>query len=107
MVQFHDKPSQLAMIAGKYVMSYGCTDVLGGTLTAGTPDNESSALLTWAPPFVSAPTVIGTINSGGSTTTSPVVRFSGLGVSNVYISLGESPLTNVTIGVVLVGEARL
>ena len=106
MAVFHDKPNQLAIVAGKYVFSTGMTDCIGGVMTAGTADSENSALLTF-PPFVSAPIVLGTINSGGLTTTSPTVRFTGVGVSNVYVFLGQSPLTNVTIGIAILGEARL
>lgn len=110
MAVFHDKPPQLAVIAGKVVMSVGVTGALGGTLTGCTTalmDANSSGLLTWAPPFVSAPVVLASINSGPATTTSPVVRLTGITVSNAYLTMGESPLTNVTVGVVIIGEARL
>ena len=54
--------NQLAMIAGKYVMSGSCTDVIGGTMTAGTM--SASALLTFAPAFESAPIIVGSIMAG-------------------------------------------
>lgn len=107
MVLLNNKPTELAMIAGKYVMSGSCTDVIGGTLTAGTPDNESSGLLTWAPPFNSAPMIFGTINSGSVATSSPAVRFTGVGVSNAYVTMSENGDSGVTIGIVLMGESRL
>ena len=62
MTLFNDKPTQLAMIAGDYVQSAGCTEVIGGTLTAGTM--SASALLTWAPPFISAPKLFASLKSG-------------------------------------------
>lgn len=107
MTLLHSKPPQLAFIAGKYVFSNGCTDVIGGTLTAGTADDENSALLTWQPCFESAPMVYGTINSGGLTTTSPSLRFVGVTACGGYVALGQSPLTNVTVGLFIVGQAKL
>ena len=108
MTLLHGKPPQLAFIAGKYVFSNGCTDVIGGTLTAATPDNETSALLTWQPCFASAPMIVASINSGlDATTSSPVVRFSGVTACGGYVSIGEHGLTNVTIGIMIVGEAKL
>lgn len=107
MAVLHDKSPELAVIAAKLVMSTGCTDAIGCVMTSGTPDNETSALLTWEPAFVSAPIAFATINSGGATTTSPMVRFTGVGVTTAYITYGESPLSGVTIGIVLMGEARL
>lgn len=107
MTTFHGKPPQLAIIAGKIVMSGNCTDVIGGTMTAGTFDGDSSGLITWTPPFKSAPTVMASLNSGGATTTSPVVRITGVGVGTAYVTMGESPLSGFTVGIIAIGEAKL
>ena len=106
----HNKPTQLGWIAGKYIVSGNCTDVIGGTLTAGsTTAAQASALLTWEPAFVSAPTILATINSGGATTTSPSARFTGVTVSNAYIAIagGASPISDVTVGIMILGEVKL
>lgn len=110
MVLFHDKPPQIALICGQYVFSGQCTEVVGGTMTAGsTSASNNSALLTWSPAMVSAPILIATVQSGGSTTTGVVARFTGVGVSNAYIHLagGASPVSGVTVGIMIVGEAKL
>lgn len=107
---FNAIPPQMAVIMGKYIFSGNCTGVIGGTLTAGaTTAANNSALLTWSPAFVSAPIIVASINSGALTTTSPVVRFTGVGVSNAYIALagGASPLSDVTVGIMIVGECKL
>lgn len=110
MALFNAVPSKLGFIVGKYVFSGSCTDVYGGTLTAGaTTAANNSALLTWSPAFISAPVLVAVINSGPGTTTSPCVRFTGVGVSNAYIQLaaGASPISGVTVGIMAVGEQRL
>lgn len=107
MALFHDKPTQLAMICGKVVLTGNCTDVIGGTMTAGTFDVDGSGLLTWAPPFISAPIILGTSNSGALTVTSPTVRFTGVGVSTAYLTVGATASEEQTIGIVLMGQAKL
>ena len=108
MTLFHVKPPQLAFIAGKIVCSGSATGVIGGTMTAGTFDNESSALIEWQPPFVSAPQILASINSGlNATITSPVVRFSGVTACGAYMTMGETGLSGATIGILLLGEAKL
>ena len=110
MALFNAPPPQLATIIGKYVFSGSCTDVIGGTMTAGaTTAAQASALLTWAPAFKSAPVIIGTMMSGPDTTTSPTVRFTGVTVSNAYVAVagGASPISGVTVGIMIVGEAQL
>jgi len=105
----HDKDPQVALIFGKCPTSGNFSQVIGGTMTAGTWDDETSSLITWAPPFISAPILIGTLMSGGLTTTSPVVRFSGVGVSNAYVTMGETALANTgaTISILAIGRSRL
>jgi hypothetical protein len=84
-----DMNGQLGMIVGKYVMSGGCTDVIGGTMTAGTM--SASALITFAPPFISAPTIVGSvmggIGGGGAVLTASnyLIGFTGVTVSNAYL----------------------
>jgi hypothetical protein len=109
MALFNDKPTQLAMIAGKYEMSAGCTGVIGGTMTAAAM--TASALLTFAPPFISAPIIVASIQSGiigGAVLTASnfLVSFTGVTVSNAYISmLGGG--SGATVGIIAIGEARL
>jgi len=105
---FHDKPTQLAMIAGKYVMSGGCTDVIGGTMTAGAM--TASALLTFAPAFISAPSLFATVQegiTGGAVMTASnfQVQFTGVTVSNAYLSTLNA--SGCTISIMALGQARL
>lgn len=113
MVLLHNQPTKLAIITGKYVMSSadGCTDVIGGTMTAGSlTAAQGSALLTWAPPFVSAPMIFGTVNkSNPAATTNATVRFTGVTVSNAYVMMaaGNNACSQAVIGITVIGEARL
>lgn len=106
---FNAVPVQMAMIAGKYVMSGGCTDVIGGTMTAGAM--SASALLTFAPPFVSAPIIVGSVMAGLAgggavlTASNYLIGFTGVTVSNAYLmTLGAS---GCVIAIQAVGEAKL
>ena len=105
----HDKDPQVALIFGNCPTSGTFSQVIGGTMTAGTWDDETSALITWAPPFIVAPTLIATLMSGGGITTSPTVRFSGVTVSNAYVSLGETAIANTgaTVSIIAIGRSRL
>lgn len=87
--------NQLGFIVGKYVMSGACTDVIGGTMTAGAM--SASALLTFAPPFVSAPVIVASIMAGlegGAavfTASNYSLMLTGVTVSNAYVAtLGAS-----------------
>ena len=106
---FNDKPTQLAVIIGKYVASGGFTDVIGGTLTAGTCDVGGSATITWAPAMISAPSIMVCINSGlGTNTTSisdPVI--SAVTVSNANFVAGGTPASGATYAFMIIGQARL
>ena len=107
MVVLNDKPTQLGMIVGKYVYSGGCTDVIGGTMTAGTAD-AASALITFAPPFISAPVVNVTVQAGiGAVMTASnwLVGVTGVTVSNAYIMTPSG--SGCTIAVQAFGLQRL
>ena len=102
---FNDKPTQLAMIAGNYTLSVGCTNVIGGTITAGTADAYGSALLTFSPPFIATPIILATAFSAASTTATIMpVALTGAGVSNVSI---ECYASGGSVGLLIIGEARL
>lgn len=111
MALFNDKPTQLAMILGKYVMSGGCTDVIGGTMTAGTADANGSALITFAPPFISAPVVIAQLQAGvgggGAALTASNYSWmvTGVTVSNCYIATLNG--SGCTYSFSILGLARL
>jgi hypothetical protein len=109
MTLLNDKPSQLAMIVGNYVQSGGCTEVIGGTLTAGTM--SASALLTFAPAFISAPSLFASVKAGiagGAVMTASnfQVAFTGVTVSNAYlINIGGG--SGCTVSILAIGQARL
>lgn len=108
MTLFHAIPPQMAFIAGKYIFSGNCTHVYGGTMTAGTADDECSAPLYWSPPFVSAPSLIASIQSGlDAGTTSPTIRFSGVTNCGCYVTIGQHGLSDVTLGILALGETKL
>lgn len=105
MVLLHDKGTKLAILAGKLKLSSAFTDVIGGTMTVGTADGDGSALITWAPAFISAPIVVGTAFSAGATSTTIMgVQFTGVTVSNAYI---ECYASGGSVNIIAVGEARL
>jgi hypothetical protein len=105
MTLFNDKPTQLATIVGKYVCSGGCTDVIGGTMTAGTADAGGSALITWAPAFISAPVIIAQgFSAAGTTSTLMGCLVTGVTVSNAYI---ECYASGGSVNVIAIGQARL
>ena len=112
MVLLNAKPTQLAILVGHYVSSSGFTDVIGGTLTAGTADSEGSALITWAPAMISAPKIFLQPRSGGSANVLDFNAFAtGVTVSNAYIaqclSGGQTASTATGVDVLIIGEARL
>lgn len=103
--------NQLAIIAGKVVLSGGCTDVIGGTMTAGAMTN--SCLLTFAPAFVSAPIMIGSvmagIGGGGAAMTGSnfTIGFTGVTVSNAYVMVPADSSSGTVISVAAIGLAKL
>ena len=106
----NDKQTKFAMIVGKYVCSGGFTDVIGGTMTAGAMTN--SVLLTWAPPFISAPSVLVSVQSGidgGAIMTGSnfFVALTGVGVSNAYLAVLNGGGSGNVVSVLAIGEARL
>lgn len=110
MVCFHDKPPQIAFIMGKYIFSGQCTDVIGGTLTAGaTTAAAASAKLTWSPEFVTAPIILGCVQGSGLAITGPTVRFTGIANSYGYavLAAGASPISGVEASIMIIGEAKL
>jgi len=105
---FNNVPTRFAMITGKYQMSGGCTDVVGGAMTVGIAVSAvASAHLSWEPAFISTPVILATILSGMDTTSGQAVRLTGIAVSSAGITLGQSPVSDVTIGLLLIGEAKL
>ena len=101
--------SQFGVIVGKYVQSGACTDVIGGTMTAGSM--SASALLTFAPPFVSAPVIVGSvmagIGGGGAVLTASnyFVGFTGVTVSNAYVMTFEG--SGCVVGIQAFGLQKL
>lgn len=86
MALFNDKPTQFGFIVGHIAGSGSATGVIGGTMTAGTFDSGGSALITFAPPFISAPIVVAQALSAAATTASIMaVNVTGVTVSNCYI----------------------
>ena len=104
---YHAKDTELGMICGNYPLAGAMTNVHGGTMTAGTADTDSSALITWAPPFVSAPSVIVTVVSGMTTLSGEVAKVTGVGVSNCYVFLGEVGASGATVSIGCFGCQRL
>ena len=108
---FHGKNVQLGYIVGKINQSGSCTDVIGGTMTAGTFDSAGSGLITFAPPFVSAPivqvSIQGGIDGGGATLTASnyLVQMTGVGVSNVSIAGTEG--SGLIVGITAIGLQKL
>ena len=105
MTLLHNKPTKLSIIAGKVVLSGSCTDVIGGTMTAGTFDSAGSGLITFSPAFISAPIVFAQAASAASTTATIMpVAVTGVTVSNCSI---ECYASGGSVNIMLVGEARL
>lgn len=105
MVLLNDKPTRLAIIVGKYLLSGNCTDVIGGTMTAGTADAYGSNLITWAPPFISAPIIlVNAISAGATTATIMPISITGVTVSNAYLQCYAS---GGGTNLLLIGEAKL
>jgi len=105
MVLLNDKPSQLAMMAGKLVLSGSFTGVIGGKMTCGTADAHGSAQITWAPPFITAPIILGQTFSAVATTASGLgVFFTAVTVSNADVVCYAS---GGSVNMILFGEARL
>ena len=105
MALFHGKETRLGYIIGKVVLSGSCTDVIGGTMTAGAFDAEGSGLITFAPPMVTAPIILANAFSAGAVTGSLMpVNITGVTVSNFYI---EYYASGGAMNVAIIGEARL
>lgn len=105
MVLFHDKGTKMAILAGKLTLSGGFTDVIGGRMTVGTADGDGSALITWAPAFISAPVIVAQAFSAASTTTTIMgVALTGITVSNASI---ECYASGGSVNIIAIGEARL
>ena len=97
--------NQVSIIAGKYVLSGSCTDVIGGTMTAGSADSAGSNLITWSPAFVSAPMVFANAFSAASTTATIMpLAITGVTVSNCYVQCYAS---GGSMNIMCVGETRL
>lgn len=99
---------QLGMIGGVITASGNATGVFGGTLTAGTFDVAGSGLITFAPPFISAPAIFVSYDGFGANTNNiAVAQLTGVTVSNAYVSIGTTPASGGRISFVALGLQRL
>ena len=111
MVNLHTRDPLLGFLAGNIKLSAAtegsATNVVGGTITVGTFDSDSSGLLTF-PPFKDTPVIVGQVK-GGDTTTSVggFLTFTGVGVSNAYLRMGPTPASTVTVGIAIAGKVQL
>jgi len=108
---FHGKETRLGYIIGKIIQSGNCTDVIGGTLTNGTFDGEGSGLITFAPPFISAPTINVSIQAGleggGAVLTASnyFVSVTGVTVGTCYVQGTQG--SGLTIGFTALGLQKM
>ena len=109
MTLFHNQDPNLAVIFGQYQAGQGCTNVIGGKLTA-TFAVSGSVAFTYDP-FIDKPVIVATYMSGmltGSTEIS-FPQLTGVTNSNAYINVGSlsADCTGATIGLIIVGTQRL
>lgn len=108
MTNLHNKPSKIAFIAGKIKASGSCSQVIGGTMTAGTFGAAGSGLITFDPPFISTPAIFASLEGWGVYTSNKTcVQLTGAGVSSVYVAIGTTPCSGATIHLLAMGEVRL
>jgi len=110
---FHAHKSQLAVCAvqckcsAATAMSFN--NQIGAKFSAGTMDTDGSGEINWLPAFNSAPIVFATVMSGvGSRSSSfGAVQLTGITVSNCYVVIGPTPASNITLGMIMIGECKL
>lgn len=108
MVLFHDQDPNLAVIFGQYKAGEGCTNVIGGNLTATFAVSGSVAFT--FDQFIDKPVIVATFNNGISNTTNITFpQLTGVTVSNAYVNVGtlSADCTGGTIGLIIVGTQRL
>ena len=102
------KETRIATILANVVVSGACTNVINGKMTAGTFDSDGSGLLTYDK-FAQVPSLFYSVINGGGTTTSVggTVTLTGATVSNVYLRIGPSPASSLTVSVQVTGIQNL
>lgn len=112
MVNLYGRDPLMGIIAGNIQLSAAtegsATNVVGGTITVGTFDSDSSGLLTF-PKFKQVPIVAGSVIDGADTTTSVggFLTFTGVTVSNAYLRMGPTPNSSVLVSVSIMGIRQI